>query len=239
LKKPIILLLCIVLGATLTGCQKKTTTTTGVSSSDIPASAAMSTASAQANPADASSSGDLTSGLSSSYNTQDITNLYSQNYQEALTDANATLKNQASFCNTQIEFSPTQSVTTADIKFFFQSPAQAQWYWVGQKDNLEGKKRRFFAAKRDFDDVVCTTAITPDKVVTNFADAYSSAVSSSKISINADTVKISITFDGDNWKITQWKTDSTITSTTVSALAAVTTAQSSATSTASATAVSQ
>lgn len=204
------------MGITISGCERKSTTSTTAVSDTEATNAAQSTAVVQDNPA--TDSDDTTVSNIAQYETQTITDLYSQDYQEALADANVTMKNQASFCNNFVEFSPNQSLDTANFKFFFESPSQSQWYWLGQKDNQEGKKRRMFAAKRDFSDVICTTAISPDKVVNNYADAYTSAVESGKIVASSDILKVTMTFEGDNWKITMLKSDLTTTSATISAL---------------------
>jgi hypothetical protein len=219
--KKIFLVFVLGISVILTGCswQKKSSATV-TDSSKVSDAAAEATVAATDKATDTSltdafvdtSSGDSTFNLD--FESQKITSLFDQAYQEAYSDANATLKGKAKFCNSLAEFTPAQSPDSAKLYFFFTSDDQTDWYWIGQKDLLENKKIRLFAAKRDFTDIACTS-VTTDQLTANYADALKTVVDSKKATFAAgEPSKIKIYIEGYTWKVEFWKSDSTITSQT-------------------------
>lgn len=216
------LFLVLGIAVILSGCswQKKSTATVSDTDQVSQAAAEATVAATDSGETDTSLTDSLVSTSSSSdafnldFESQKITDLFDQAYQEAYSDANATLKGKAKFCNGLAEFTPTQSPDSAKLYFFFTSEDQTDWYWVGQKDLLENKKIRMFAAKRDFADIACTS-VTTDQLTANYADALKTVVSSSKTTFTeGEPSKIKIYIEGYTWKVEFWKSDSTITSQT-------------------------
>jgi hypothetical protein len=216
------LFLVLGIAVVLSGCswQKKSTATVSDTDQVSQAAAEATVVTTDSSETDTSLTDSLvdTSPSSDAFNldfeSQKITDLFDQAYQEAYSDANATLKGKAKFCNGLAEFTPAQSPDSAKLSFFFTSDDQTDWYWIGQKDLLENKKIRMFAAKRDFSDIACTS-VTTDQLTANYADALKTVVESSKTTFTeGEPSKIKIFIEGYTWKVEFWKTDSTITSQT-------------------------
>lgn len=232
--KKIFLVFIVTLSVLLTGCswQKKSSATVSDSDQVTDVEAEATVAATDSSEDDTSLTDSLADSTSSTdtfnldFESQKITDLFDQAYQEAYSDANATLAGKAKFCNSLVEFTPAQSPDSAKISFFFTSEDQTDWYWVGQKDLLENKKIRLFGAKRDFTDMACTS-VTTDQLTANYADALKTVAESKKTTFTADEPsKIKIYIEGYTWKVEFWKSNSTITSQTAPITATTTTATS-------------
>ncbi len=234
--KKIFLVFVVTVSILLTGCswQKKSSATVSDSDKVTEAEAEATIAATGNDEGDISltdplvDSGSASDTFNLNFESQKVTDLFDQAYQEAYSDANATLAGKAKFCNSLAEFTPAQSPDSAKISFFFTSEDQNDWYWVGQKDLLENKKIRLFGAKRDFTDIACTS-VTTDQLTANYADALKTVAESKKTTFTTgEPSKIKIYIEGYTWKVEFWKTDSTITSQTAPITATATTGSGSA-----------
>jgi len=236
MRRNFFVVLVVLLAGGLTGCswQKKSTATVSSSTTQVPQSVAEATIAPSADGSATSLTDTYTQDttINLTFDSAKVTEAFDQAYQEAYADANATLKGKAKFCNILAEISPTEKVESAKLSFFFISDDQADWYWIGQKDQLQDRKVRLFAAKRDFTQISCSPATT-DQLNTNYADALKIAAASGKDSFSKnDLARIEVYLQNSNWKVDAWKTDSSIISQTASIAGQAAAASATATSTA-------
>jgi hypothetical protein len=221
MKHKLLVLSLVACSFILFGCQKKSTVSVSSTGADqIPQSAAEGSAVPAATGSQvigsATQSATGVSGFNLDYDDTAVGSAFTENYQEALADANGTLKNQAKFCNIIAEFAPSEKPSSAKLNFFFSADAQKDWYWLGQKDQLENQKKRMFAAKRDYKEITCSS-LTVDQLAVTYAKAYEAVIKSGKISLSSsDVAKIKIYLDDKLWRVDIWKNDSTIVTQTVS-----------------------
>jgi hypothetical protein len=203
-KNKILIVSIAVLALVLTGCQKKTATvaipatqsatTGGAGEPSTPATTGSQTASGT--PESPVASGALTADQIEAY--------FKQNYEIATQVSATPLKNQAQFCTAKIEFSSYDLMSKADQYFFFTSPEEKlkSWYWVVHFNQLKGKRYRYFAAKRDFENEI-TCRANHDLPTLGFATAYNTYLSANQGSYvgTSSAVRNVVTLDTNSWKI--------------------------------------
>lgn len=174
----------------LSGCsvQRKTASTTATAT-------ATGTSATDTNPAAGAQATETTGTDSVAIETQ-----YQTNFTTATTDANQILQNKSKFCSIMVKFSDTKVTAAGDQFFFFSSDELlTDYYWVVEFDGLNSnKKKRYFAARRDFkDEITCVT--TQPKTPPSYADAFTSYLA--QYQIPDTTSNLQIALQGTTWDI--------------------------------------
>ena len=225
MKKIIFLTGVLAVGLLLTGCTKKTATTTRSPTTD---SADVGT----------KTSGSATATATGNYPQIDVATIdaaYQKNYQQALTSVNTYLQNQAQFCSAIIEF---QQLSLANAnQFFFFNTANSQikdWYGVIEIDPVAKTTKRQLAAKKDYSsDVQCQTASTATPP--SYAAAYQQFMQAYPELAGATVGKTKMSLQDSVWDITTWAADGTVAATKQISTTATSSTSTSASSTATAT----
>jgi hypothetical protein len=215
MKKIVFIVLVLVVGFGLLGCTKKTTTVTPVATDQTAQTggtgagaepAANSNAVAPATSGSQTASGEAAQSpaASGASTTSQIETYLRQNFEIAGQVSASPLKNQAEFCTVKIEFTSNDLIAKADQYFFFTSPADKMkdWYWIVEFDQLKGKRRRYLAPKKDYENEI-TCRANHDLPALGFATAYNTYLSANQGSYVGSSTAVNnvITLDISSWRI--------------------------------------
>jgi hypothetical protein len=191
----------LVIPLLLSGCsvQRKTTDTTATAT-------ATGTSSTDTNPAIGAQASETAETDSAAIETQ-----YQTNFTTATTDANQILQNKAKFCSVMVKFSDSKVTAAGDQFFFFSSDELlTDYYWVVEFDGLNSnKKKRYFAARRDFKDEITCVATQP-KTPPSYTNAFTSYLA--QYTIPDTTANLQIALQDATWDILARDTTGTTTS---------------------------
>lgn len=126
---------------------------------------------------------------------------YQKNFEAASADASSILQNKAKFCSVVIKLNSTGMSQYSDQYFFFASDELlTDYYWLVEFDGLNNfKKKRYFAARRDFkDEITCTSTTMTD--APNFYNAFSNYLTQYQIPNN--TVILQMALKDKVWEVT-------------------------------------
>lgn len=190
----------------LFGCQSKGTATTGVTATP-PADSSASTATTGTGTAATAQA------AATIQNKDEIDAFYAKNFKTAAAEAASMLKGKADLCSVIYRFPGATITTFGDLSFlFYNDSVSKDYYWVENFDGIRSNtKRRYFAARVDFKDLVqCVpTQVNDAPNLTAGMEEFLSTAQYQNIN-QTDVAEVVMSYVGSFWRIDFYSTDGTL-----------------------------